>query len=259
MANPFATITNTVGTLAAGHVVLATEWNTAVGGIYSYINTTLLTGGLNKLTAKGDIYVHDGTSLQRLPVGADASVLQADSTQTTGLKYATVASTSVGLLSAKGDLVVRDATQLQRLPVGTDGQVLTARASASNGVQWETAPGVPIGGILLWHQAFGSIPSGYNVCDGGTYNGIVTPNMQGLYVVGASGGVNPPAAGGLGALPVNTPAGALTHSHSVTSSTVNLGYTAGGTITGVVTSVGSTSAATVKPPYNTLFFIMRTI
>lgn len=257
MANPFASIVNTVGTLAPGHIVLATEWNTAVGGIYSYINNTLLLGGLNKVSNKGDTYVFDGAALQALAVGSNGQVVMADSTTATGLKFASIVNTTTTLLTTKGDLVTTDGVTLNRLPVGADGQALIARASATNGVQWETPPGVPLGGIILWSGNAGSIPAGYNICDGGTYNGFLTPNMQGLYAVGA-GGSNPPASGGLGTLAVNTPGGALTHTHGTSLSTTPLFLQGGSTAVNNVTNVGVASA-TVKPPYNTLFFIMRTI
>ena len=48
--------------------------------------------GTSPLTTKGDIFVH-GSSDTRLPVGTDAYVLTADSTQSTGLKWAAAAST----------------------------------------------------------------------------------------------------------------------------------------------------------------------
>lgn len=47
---------------------------------------------LSPVTTKGDLIVGDGTDNVRLPVGADGLVLQADSTQTTGLKWAAAGS-----------------------------------------------------------------------------------------------------------------------------------------------------------------------
>lgn len=45
---------------------------------------------LDPLTTKGDILTHDGTDSVRLGIGTNAYVLTADSTQTTGLKWAPV-------------------------------------------------------------------------------------------------------------------------------------------------------------------------
>lgn len=43
------------------------------------------------LTTKGDLLVHDGTALARLPVGTNGQVLTADSTQPDGVKWAAAA------------------------------------------------------------------------------------------------------------------------------------------------------------------------
>lgn len=45
------------------------------------------TPGASPLTTKGDLYTHDGTQDTRLPVGGDGGVLQADSSETTGLRW----------------------------------------------------------------------------------------------------------------------------------------------------------------------------
>ena len=52
---------------------------------------------LSPLTTKGDLIVYDGTDNVRLPVGADGLVLQADSTQTTGLKWAATATNTLAV------------------------------------------------------------------------------------------------------------------------------------------------------------------
>lgn len=46
-----------------------------------------ITGYISPLTTKGDLQTHNGTILGRLPVGTDAQVLIADSTQTLGLRW----------------------------------------------------------------------------------------------------------------------------------------------------------------------------
>lgn len=45
-------------------------------------------GGQGVVTAKGDIMAYNGADMERLPVGPDGSWLEADSTQTTGLRWA---------------------------------------------------------------------------------------------------------------------------------------------------------------------------
>lgn len=275
MSSPFASAVNTVGTLSPGHIVLATEWNTAVGGIYSYINNTLLNpvagGGLNVVTTKGDLYVLDGTKLGALSTGGagnDGKLLTADSTQTLGVKWASVA--NVTNLTTKGDLLGFD-TGNNRVPVGTDGQFLKADSTQALGVKWDTPPSVPIGGIILWdfsHQP--AMPAGFSLCDGGTYSGITTPNMVGVYCVGATGpgGSGGPAANGMGALASNTLAGNTAagpglgpkHSHGETNTGVTFTGVTAGADNNCVTSLanGVTGNATITPRYNTLAFIMRT-
>jgi hypothetical protein len=44
---------------------------------------------------------------------------------------------------------------------------------------------IPVGIICLWSGSTGSIPAGWALCDGGTYNGHVTPNLRDRFVVGA--------------------------------------------------------------------------
>lgn len=116
------------------------------------------------LTTKGDLFGFD-IGNQRIPVGSDGQVLTADSTQATGVKWATssfggvvplaqggtgqtTATASFNALSpltTKGDLLVFT-TQNVRLPVGTDGFLLLADSTQPSGVKWAAYgfPTVPI-------------------------------------------------------------------------------------------------------------------
>lgn len=87
--------------------------------------------------AKGDIIAATAAdTVARLAVGSNNQVLMADSTQSSGLKYASEATAT---LTAKGDILSATAANtLSRLAVGTDGQVLTAASGQSTGLQWAT-------------------------------------------------------------------------------------------------------------------------
>jgi len=50
----------------------------------------------------------------------------------------------------------------------------------------ETSGNVPVGGIIMWSGAFLSLPTGYFLCDGGTYNDILTPDLRGRFIMGAA-------------------------------------------------------------------------
>ena len=60
---------------------------TVTSGSSFYLSRVLSAGGGSPLTTKGDLYVY-GTGNTRLPIGTDGYVLVADSTQSTGLKWA---------------------------------------------------------------------------------------------------------------------------------------------------------------------------
>jgi len=92
-------------------------------------------------TAKGDLVAGSGTTTAAaLTVGANNTVLQADSAQTTGLKYSTPAAVVGNIVTAKGDLIAATASgTVSNLAVGTNNQVLTADSTAATGIKWATA------------------------------------------------------------------------------------------------------------------------
>ena len=236
-----------------GDTITAAEFNTFVGGVYTYINTNI-TAALNKLTTKGDIFGHDGSDLKRLAVGTNGQVLTADSAATLGIKWASVA--SVTNLTTKGDLLVYD-TGLNRLAVGTDGQVLTADSTATPGVKWATAAAsVPTGVIALWSGSIATIPSGWALCDGTGGR----PNLQGLFVVGA-GNVSPAATGGMGLISPGGPSGdnsagtGLGPSH--THVPVLQQLAAAGSLGCTSSASNAIGSATITPKYYALAYIQK--
>ena len=115
-------------------------------------------------TAKGDIISASAASTPiRLAVGANGTVLKANSATTSGLEWGTVDADIEGVtagtgisgggtsgtvtitnsmataIDAKGDLVAgTGADAFARLAVGTNGQVLTAASGEATGLSWAT-------------------------------------------------------------------------------------------------------------------------
>ena len=97
------------------------------------------------VTTKGDLIVATAAStIARQAIGSNNQVLTADSTQATGMKWATPSSFT-SPLTTKGDLYTYS-TADARLGVGTNGQVLTADSTTATGLKWATAAG---GGKVL--------------------------------------------------------------------------------------------------------------
>lgn len=237
-----------------GNVVTASVWNSQIGAIYTYINTNLV-ATFNKLVTVGGILTYDGSNIQQLSPGANGTFLTADNTQALGIKWAPIANTAA--LTTKGDVLTSDGSNLQRIGVGTDGQVLTARSSATYGIQWENNS-IPTGLIAMWSGSIASIPAGWHLCDGNAS----TPNLQGLFIVGA-GNTSPPATGGMGLLSPGGPSGdnsagtglgpSHTHSVSVFGGSAQAG--AGASTSAVGTTTGGKA---VTPKYYALAYIMKT-
>ena len=93
-------------------------------------------------TGKGAIIAGTGVGTSNsLPVGANDQVLTADSSCSTGLKWAIPAEgIPKSTLTAKGALITAvTASNPTALPVGMDGQVLAADSDAATGLKWAAA------------------------------------------------------------------------------------------------------------------------
>ena len=112
------------------------------------------------LTTKGDVLVHDGTALQRLPVGADGQVLTASAAAAPGVAWANGTAQGVGALV--GDLR------------------FTARPSPPAG--WLLCDGRAVS-RATYADLFAAIGTAYGFGDGGaTFN---LPNLAGRLPMGA--------------------------------------------------------------------------
>ena len=108
---------------------------------------------------------------------------------------------------------------------------------------------VAAGTICLWYGSSGSVPAGWSLCDGGTHNGYITPNLENMFVVGAgstfaqgssggsastiTGSTDPLTAGGAYAIAGHTLTTAEIPAHVHPFGTGNAGtYVSGGTGSG---------------------------
>lgn len=254
-------------TRAAGSTITASIWNADVGGIYTYINNNIVPV-LNLLTTKGDIYVFDGSALQRLGVGADNTCLISNSGAANGIQWSAVANTTP--LTTKGDLLGYSSAA-GRLPVGTNGQVLIADSTQAFGLRWGTpTTATPAGSIIAWSPTFAgtnTIPSGWTLCDGTAGS----PNLIGRFILGTkpTGSTATAAAGGFGYVTVDTTGGSTSHTHSFSGSgstgapnaqvaaDTGAGSTAHPFHAHSFSFSGTTASSTLEPADYTLVYIMK--
>lgn len=93
------------------------------------------------IDAKGDLLAGTAANeLGRVPVGTDGQRLIADSSESTGLTWASDSDNT--LVTAKGDLLAATASgTVARVPVGEDEYVLVADSSVATGVSWAESRG----------------------------------------------------------------------------------------------------------------------
>ena len=153
---------------------------------------------------------------------------------------------------------------------------------------------MPLGAIMIWSGTDGTVPTGWHICDGGTYGGKISPDLRDRFVIGAGGDYAVGATGGpatwdgtitpTGAVTVGdhalTTAELPTHTHTFTEyySPVNnyLGGGAGGAYSQIVSSArtidvqtagdgthghtGSTASIAAidpRPLHYSLYYVMK--
>ncbi|MCX6885485.1 MAG: tail fiber protein [Verrucomicrobia bacterium] len=132
---------------------------------------------------------------------------------------------------------------------------------------------IPVGVIVMWSGA--TAPTGWALCDGGTYSGKITPDLRGRFVISSG---NPSRDGAIGSAGGNASitlsvAQMPSHSHGYSdayfSENQGLSDTWTGSKNGVdndnslyyrngtTASAGSSIPIDIRPPFYVLAFIMR--
>lgn len=135
------------------------------------------------LTTKGDIYGRSATTVVRKAVGLNGSILSADSVQSDGLAWVTLAALASDLLTTKGDILTRSSVTALRKAVGANNTILAADSAQTDGLDWKTVAALlhtlltTKGDLLVdtgsaaVRQAVGSNGQGL-VADSGQTNGL---------------------------------------------------------------------------------------
>jgi hypothetical protein len=88
-------------------------------------------------------------------------------------------------LTVAGNISGSGTLQVEAIATGTANNTSALVTTSTGLVQKIDAAPVPKGGIILWSGATVDIPTGWRLCDGGSINGMATPNLVNNFVVGA--------------------------------------------------------------------------
>jgi hypothetical protein len=168
----------------------------------------------------------------------------------TGLVKFLVDSTSVTLT---GPLKLGTTIGLET--AGTSRQILTSQGPSLPPIWTDN---FPIGGIIMWSGSFTSVPKGWTVCNGGTVNGITTPNLTDKFVIGIGQiAMYPQQTGG------TKDAVVVAHTHGGVVSDSGMKIQSDGSKNwwqgryGTTDSTGESGYNKNLPPYMGLYYIMR--
>jgi len=142
------------------------------------------------MTTKGDLIGTDGSSINRLGVGTNTHVLQADSTATNGFKWGTIANANIDASAAIALSKLATGALPTAITVASanlvDGTIVLADLAASL-----QAFLCPVGTINAYAGA--TAPTGWLLCNGTSTTGYAalaalvgatTPDMRGLFSIG---------------------------------------------------------------------------
>ena len=121
--------------------------------------------------------------------------------------------------------------------------------------------GVPLGVIVMWSGSIDDIPEGWALCDGGVHNGVQTPDLRDMFIVGAGNSYDVNDIGGA-AFHTLTIAEIPPHTHTESGHGGWPGCACGGDPVGhsQTTQTGSTGDNQPhenRPPFYALAFIMH--
>ena len=125
-------------TFSAGTTIVAADMNQNFTDVETFVNSSPGLVQNDIVDAKGDVIAATASNtVTRLPVGTNNYVLIADSSESTGLKWAV--SPPIDEITTKGDIIAGTAADtISRLGVGSNTQVLTADSSTGTGLAWTT-------------------------------------------------------------------------------------------------------------------------
>lgn len=144
------------------------------------------------------------------------------------------------------------------------------RVGATVSVDIVPQSGLPRGIIAMWSGLLADLPDGWALCDGGTYDGVLTPDLRDRFVKGTAAGSDPGATGGATSASY-TPAGTVSQptftGNAITDTTkAASGSTSVALLSSPKTPTGTVSQPTfsgtpatiqTQPPYFALAFIMK--
>ena len=125
-----------------------------------------------------------------------------------------------GILSGSSDAYISGSTTLSgsvtlntvaNAASATNYNYLVRETTGGVAKQVNAAP-IPQGGIIMWSGAVQSLPAGWNLCDGGTYNSVVTPDLRNKFIVSSNNTSGTPTTTVSGSA-VST-GGSATHGHT---------------------------------------------
>lgn len=155
----------------------------ALGAVVEHVLDAFTVEQANRLanlqTTKGDLVAHDGSTTQRLGVGSNSTVLVADSTQTSGIKWAQIEANSIS-----SGAIAAIASQVEALitPSGMPAGVITQFAGSVAPDGWLFCDGAVVSQTTE-AALYAAIQGTYNTGGEGAGN-FRLPNLKGKFPVG---------------------------------------------------------------------------